>query len=387
MAQRVSSGSADARRLRAGETSLTAAERAARREQAERRRAARVRRRRILALALLALVVVITAALALSPGSTRREPLRTSSAPPRPPPPKPVAPSRPTSYAVGLEKLHLVEPGRTVTLPTGETVARSLETYVRYPAEGPSQETDVEGATPARADGPFPLVVFGHGYEETPETYKLLLQSWARAGFVVAAPAFPLEDIHYSEGANEAAQVDEPGDVHFLISHILEESASGSGRLAGLVNPAEVAVAGQSDGGDTALAVGYGRLDHDPRVKAVIVLSGAEGPFRGGIEFPPGSPPLLAAQGTGDPINHPWETAEFFEAAQPPKYLLALEGAEHLPPYTEEQPQLEIVERVTITFLYAYLDHKARALQRLPALGDVAGIATLSTNASALPGP
>jgi hypothetical protein len=75
----------------------------------------------------------------------------------------------------------------------------------------------------------------------------------------------------------------------------------------------------------------------------------------GGYSYPPGSPPLLALQGTGDTFNEPHYTYTYFRHARRPKYLLRLIGAEHLPPYTDEQPQLSIVERVSIAFLRSYL--------------------------------
>jgi hypothetical protein len=55
-------------------------------------------------------------------------------------------------------------------------------------------------------------------------------------------------------------------------------------------------------------------------------------------------------------------------------------GAEHLPPYSDQQPQLAIVQRVTIAFLDAYLKHSARALKRLSSLGDVPAVASLLAN-------
>jgi hypothetical protein len=79
-------------------------------------------------------------------------------------------------------------------------------------------------------------------------------------------------------------------------------------------------------------------------------------------------------------VNPPSLTQEFFSAAQRPKYLLSLLGAEHLPPYRDRQPQLGIVERVTTAFLDGYLkgDHAAR--QRLSSLGEVEGEATMQAN-------
>jgi predicted dienelactone hydrolase len=280
-------------------------------------------------------------------------------------------------YGVGIETVRLTEPGRTIELPNGAHEPRSLVTYVRYPTLGGPRRVDLRGAPAAHARGPFPLIVFGHGFAVTPELYKPILQSWARAGYVVAAPVFPLENADAPGGPNESDLVNQPQDMRFVISSMLEASRSSSSKLAGLINPAQVAVAGQSDGGDTALAVAYDKYFRDPRVKAAVILSGAEMPGVGGFEFQSGEAPLLATQGTADTVNLPSETQTFFEAARAPKYLLSLTGAEHLPPYSYEQPQLGIVERTTTAFLDDYLAHRANASTRLRSAGHVPGVATL----------
>jgi hypothetical protein len=66
--------------------------------------------------------------------------------------------------------------------------------------------------------------------------------------------------------------------------------------------------------------------------------------------------------------------------AQRPKYLLSLIGANHLPPYTSEEPQLGIVERVTTDFLDKYLKNEPRALERMISAGSVRGVATLQAD-------
>jgi fermentation-respiration switch protein FrsA (DUF1100 family) len=233
----------------------------------------------------------------------------------------------------------------------------------------------VRNAAAARPDGPFPLIIFGHGFGVTPELYARLLQAWARAGYVVAAPVFPLENANAPGGPDESDLSNQPADMRFVISRLLAASAASSGPLAGLVDPTRIAATGQSDGGDTALALAYNRSFRDPRVSATIILAGAEMPGVGGFTFPPGSPPLLAIQGTADTINPPSMTNAFFEVARPPKYLLTLLGAEHLPPYSEQQPQLTIVEQVTKAFLDGYLKGSSRALARLRILGQVPGTA------------
>jgi dienelactone hydrolase len=289
----------------------------------------------------------------------------------------PQAKSPPSSFAVGLRVLRLVDTSRTVELPDGASEPRTLYTEVRYPALGAPGGTDLPNAPAARADGPFPLVVFGHGYAVTPALYARLLQSWAQAGYVVAAPVFPRENADAVGGPDESDLVNQPADMSFVISSMLAASSSSSGPFAGLIDPQRIAVAGQSDGGDTALAVAYDSSYRDPRVDAAVILSGAEIPGVGGFAFAPGSPPLLATQGTADTVNLPSATNAFFDAARRPKYLLSLIGAEHLPPYSSQQPQLSIVERVTIAFLDGYLKHRPGALERLVSLGSVPGTASM----------
>jgi len=340
-----------------------------------------VRRRRALAAGVLAIVicaVALTIALASGPRGGAHgsgEALKAGV---------PVAngehagsPERPTSYAVGLSVLRLVDASRTIEMPNGTTEPRTLVTDVRYPAVGNPARTDVSGAAPARAGGPFPLVVFGHGFDVMPSLYARLLQSWAQAGYVVAAPVFPLENADAPGGPDEADLTNQPADMRFVISRMIALSHARSGPLAGLIDPTRIAVAGQSDGGDTALAVADDPRYRDPRVGAVIVLSGAEIPGIGEFAFPRDSPPLLATQGTADTVNPPSATSAFFDVAPRPKYLLRLLGAGHLPPYSDEEPQLGIVQRVTIAFLDGYLRDSSSALGRLTSVGSVPGRATL----------
>jgi len=294
--------------------------------------------------------------------------------PVRVPPP---APTRPAQFAVGRRDIELTDPTRVIRLADGTTEPRTLEVEVRYPALGPSAGTGLAGA-PARAFGPYPLIVFGHGFDVTPSLYARLLEAWTRAGYVVAAPVFPRENPDAPGGPDEADLVNQPSDMSLVITRMLAASRTATNPLHGMVDPTRVVVAGQSDGGDTALAVAYDPRYRDPRVRAAMILSGAEIPFVTGFTLPQGAPPLLATQGSADTINPPAATAAFFESASSPKFLLTLIGAEHLPPYSYEQPQLGIVERASLAFLARYLDHGS--LPALEAAGTVPGIARLTSD-------
>jgi dienelactone hydrolase len=278
---------------------------------------------------------------------------------------------------VGERIVTFVDHTRTIQPPGEGTQPRRLVTIVRYPAVGPASRTDARDAPPERNAGTFPLIVFGHGFAVTPAPYAALLQAWARAGYVVAAPIFPLENENAPGGPDESDLVNQPRDMSVVITRMLAASDRAHGFFSGLIDPSRIAVSGQSDGGETALAVAYDRMFIDRRVRAAVILSGAEIPGVGGFDFPAPSPPLLATQGTADTINPPSFTYTFFNIAPPPKYLLAMFGAPHLPPYTYEQPQLQIVERVTIAFMDRYVKRERGALRRMLSAGDVPGVSAI----------
>jgi dienelactone hydrolase len=251
--------------------------------------------------------------------------------------PAPAAPGMPFVTRV----LRLVDSSRSIRLPGGRVVARPVTTYVRYPGSG---------------TGPWPLVVFGHGYSATPGIYAHLLRAWTLAGYIVAAPLFPLGNEHAAGGPDESDIVNQPRDMSFVISQILAANRARSSTLHGLVDTSRIAVAGQSDGGETAFAAAYDVPFRDRRIDAAVILSGAQLPgvaFR----FVRPSVPLLATQGTADRVNRPSSTYAFYNAAPSPKFLLRLSGVGHIAPYTRRSAQLAVVERVTIAFLDRYLKH------------------------------
>jgi dienelactone hydrolase len=285
----------------------------------------------------------------------------------------------PVANTVGLRVITFVDHTRVERFHHGRVEPRTLVTQIRYPAVGSAQADDVPDATPLTASGPFPLVVFGPGFAETPTIYARLLDAWARAGYVVAAPSFPLTQKHVPGGRREADLINQPTDMSFVITRMLAENKLKASFLHGLIAPELVAVAGQSDGAATALAAAYDPAFADARIRAAIILSGAElTSIDDEIPFPSHGPALLAAQGSRDSINEPSATRRYYKLAPRPKFLLSLLGATHLPPYTTQQPYLGVVEQVTIAFLDHFLVHQHASLAHMRDSGNVAGIARLT---------
>jgi len=275
--------------------------------------------------------------------------------------------------AVGLAKLRIVDRHRSVPTGHGRRGPRTIETEIRYPALGPAWQRELPNAPP-RPGARLPVVVFAHGYAVSPETYARLLDAWAAAGFVVAAPVFPRTSSGAPGGPDRSDLPNQPADMRLVISRVVTAARAGSAtRWAALVDGHRIAVAGHSDGGITALATAYDRRERDSRVSAAVILAG---PFLSSYHWSaPGGrePPLLAVQGTADHTNAPANASAYFGLATAPKYLLWLVGADHLPPFTRQQPQLGLVERATIAFLDRYLKGDRPAQRRLLRAGHVRG--------------
>lgn len=298
--------------------------------------------------------------------------------------PRPTAPFR-----VGLGSLSLFEPSipslANAHLANG-TPVRALPTVVRYPAQGYAGRGPADGLTPARAGGPYPLIVFSQGYDTPAEGYAGLLQTFTRAGYVVADPTYPDTDPSAPGGPNESDIVNHPRDLRFVISQLLAAARDPSSSLHGLIDPSRIAIAGQSDGGNVSLAVAANTCCADPRVRAAVILSGSQLASFGGTYYASGSPPLLVSQGDADPINVPGCGVGIYDQAPQPKYYLDLLGQSHLTPYQAHlAPYVspgqvrDHVAATVIHFLDAYLRHKSGALAAMRSSGSVPGLMSLTS--------
>ena len=276
------------------------------------------------------------------------------------------------TFQVGERDLTFTEPAHPG--PNGKHVGqRSLLTKIGYPlAPGAG------GLQPAA--GPLPLVVFGPGFQYCSDSYDDLLSAWVSAGYVVAAVNFPVTDCHAGASANEADLINQPADMSFVVSSLLQASTTPNDLFYRLLSPNEVAAAGHSDGGDTVAALAASTCCTDHRLKAVAVLSGAEWPAMPGKYFTNGAPPMLFVQGSVDNINPPSASVLLYRSdVGGIRYYLNLAGADHLGPYTGTNTVEQIVARTTLAFFNRYVLGQAGEQAAMTQDGNVAGAAQLDS--------
>ena len=283
-------------------------------------------------------------------------------------------------FGVGLREFTVSDPGRP-TWPRGGQPGhpgRTLPTTVLYPTASAPAPTDEINAQPAQ--GPFPLVVFAPGFDASPATYDVLLREWAAAGYVVAAPEFPLSGPDGPGPPSEADLIEQPGDVSAVIGAVLGEAAVPGDWLAGVIDAGRVAVAGQSDGGSTVAGVALNSASSEHRISAAIVMSGSPLALPGGTYGSQGNVPVLVIQGDSDTSNRPADALAVYGDARDPKAYLDVLGGGHLGPYLDASWQAQLVRAATIGFLDRTLRGDVDGLVRLHRGGNWPGLTALRSS-------
>jgi acetyl esterase/lipase len=279
--------------------------------------------------------VVVAALLAVGIGA-----LTACAPPPPPPPPPPIAPS-PTSRALAVATA-------TVTFfdPTRDTPAfgwwpgqsgRTLPTRIWLPA--------------ARDDAPYPLVVFAPGYGVGPDAYATLLSRIASAGYVVAAPFYPILS-GWPVGPSDTVDWEQKfPDTRFVTDSMLALSASDNWVFGGSIDPSRIAVAGHSDGALISFSDGFVAWRNDPRVRAVISYAALLG--EPGTIYQPNGRAFLHVLSDQDVYNDLDESVAWdHDNLAGPRWTVGLWDASHEGPYMEPwDPHFALVVKTTISFL------------------------------------
>jgi hypothetical protein len=197
-----------------------------------------------------------------------------------------------------------------------------------------------------------------------------------RAGFVVAAPYFPLSRSDHRGGPDPDDVENQPGDVSFVISALTDELDDDS-PLAGLIDADHIGAAGHSLGAITTLGVTANTCCADERIDAVVVMSATAVPFPGGEYDFSSAPPMLVVHGTDDELLDYEDGVALFDDLVAPKGLLTIDGGTHDSFLEDGGKGHADVAASTTDFFLASLAGDTDALERLTDETTEAGVATM----------
>lgn len=294
------------------------------------------------------------------------------------------------TFAVGRVQEPFVDDSRP-TMATGTFPGapnRTILTTIFYPAQGTYVEDEiVDNAAPAENDGPYPLILFSHGLTANAGVYEGVIGEWVSAGYVVAAPDYPLSNTNAPGGSVWSSGIadvkNQPADASFVIDQVLALSKE-PGSLQGMVARKRIGASGHSLGGITTLALVYGDCCIDERIDAAVPMSGLAGLVDDGANYFLGvDTPLLLLHGDVDETVPYTGSTEAFAKASEPKFLLTFTGAGHVTPFVGvEGPQGDALVAGSVAFWDTYLKGDRAALDGLRDAAADPGVAVLQEAAA-----
>ncbi len=249
--------------------------------------------------------------------------------------------SRPGPYAAGVTTLDMGGTPVEVWYPAAPSsvAAKPKDVYfikAALPAAiqgilpanvNPPFTEDAYRDVPASPKGPFPIVLFSHGFAGIRQQSTFLTTHLAQWGFVVASPEFLSRDLASVFGAKPA---DPQTDVQVLAATtqlLRRQNATKGALLSGIVKKGKLAVTGHSAGGFAAIQFGA-RAD----VATYIPLS-AGGDAGRGPTLSPANKPSLYALGGDDQVVATAKVVKFWKHdVKIPKRLVVIAGAGHTSP-------------------------------------------------------
>ena len=260
---------------------------------------------------------------------------------------------------------------------------RTLKTTTYYPAKGRYVEDEIgDDVAPAKKDGPYPLILFSHGLTANATVYEGVINEWVSAGYVVAAPDYPLSNTSAPGGnvfANGLGDVkNQPADASFVIDEVLALSKE-SGPLRGMVDKKHIGASGHSLGGITTYGLVYSSCCIDERIDAAAPMSGAAGLVADAETYFQGvETPLLILHGDTDPLVPHQAGVDAFAKASAPKFFVTFTGTGHIQPFLgAEGPTGDVLVAAGVDFWDYFLKGEPAGLDRLEGVAPDPAVATL----------
>ena len=137
----------------------------------------------------------------------------------------------------------------------------------------PKYPTDAYRDIAASQKGPFPLVLFAHGFSAYPTEYQYLLVHLASWGMVVAGPDFNERGL-LAALSGSTTTTDETAVMLSTRDLLQSENEKAGGLLDGKVDTTDVGTIGHSAGVSSAV----GAAAKDSSIKTFIAMSGGRAP-------------------------------------------------------------------------------------------------------------
>ncbi len=225
------------------------------------------------------------------------------------------AATTPETHPITSKTLTLVDATRPT--PANGTYAgaatRTLVTELWYP-------TTADGQLLA---GKHPLIFFSHGFMDNRLGETYLAEHLASAGYVVAAPDYPLSSSNAPGGATVLDIANQPLDLRFVIDSLLADPT-----WQAAIDETRIGAAGLSLGGLTTLLAGYHHTLRDPRLRGLFTMAAPACMFL--PAFYSTSLPLYALHGDSDLIVPFVANGErLFERAPEPRHLVVFKQGTH----------------------------------------------------------
>ncbi len=250
--------------------------------------------------------------------------------------------TEPGPYPVGVTTLQLAKgPLVEVWYPAvdGTTGTDSYDVRDYVPdsiralltADIPATYTIDAGRDAAVADGPFPLVLFSHGFTGIRVQSSFLTSHLASWGFVVASPEHPSRDLtNVLGGTSSGDRGDSVDDLLQTLALMEAANTTAGDPFEGRLDTDQVGAVGHSAGGFTVLGAAQ-----DPAVDGYVSLaSGAaigssSGSTTSAPPVLPDKPSFFMAGSLDGVVPAETVTRPAFEAVPPPSLLWIIEGVGH----------------------------------------------------------
>ena len=222
--------------------------------------------------------------------------------------------------------------------------------------------------------GPWPLIVFSHGFGGCAKQSVFLTSYLAENGYIVIAPdhvdadcsnktgthlgsmqsakkSWPEKPFRNPESWTDKTEADRKDDVLFALSSMFDDR-----QYAKFVDKKRIGLMGHSLGGYTVLGLaGAWPSWKDKRFKAVLAMSPYIGPYLASGGLKRVHVPVMYQGGTRDNAITPDLRKRAYPQAQVPKYYIELDGADHYAWTELEYGYQDIIRRTSLAFFDKYL--------------------------------